>query len=176
MLDGEMQFGWVLERGMLDTRILENTFGTNTITREQRLNRMPRMVLTLDINAPELDEQGNQYSNDPLGQPFDLGAAGGIIAAGTAGRFRTRRRAVGQYRIAFAKTDSLTLGAMAGRSVVAARWEGLSEGIYFIESESRIDPGLSFDATYQTSQSLADPNQYVATSTRPSWVNFGTKK
>lgn len=41
-------------------------------------------------------------------------------------------KAQGRYDLMRAKLDSVSMGAMAGRRVVALRWEGLAEGITFI--------------------------------------------
>ena len=127
MLDGEFQFGWVLERGLLDTRILESTFGFSDIRREMRISRSPRMMITLDLNAPELDERSlnTDIRNTNMGE---------LRVAGS--RSRQHRHGTGQYRLIMCKPDSLTIGAMAGRSVIAARWEGLAEGVEYIDNSS----------------------------------------
>lgn len=134
-LDGEIQIGWVMERGLLDTRIIQQTFGISALTRELRLNRMPRLQITFELNAHELDtvNQSSDGRGDSLPPGYD--AANGIIGngelflnSGPAG-YNARRRASGQLMLTFCKVDSLTIGAMAGRSVIANRWEGLAEGI-----------------------------------------------
>lgn len=135
MLDGEFQMGWVLERGMIDARILQHTFGVSSITRELRLSRSPRFQITFEMNAPELDEHDTRKSAAPL-EGNDINATEGRIgngelylgALGTNGT-PLRRRASGQLQLTFCRVDSLVIGATAGRSVVANRWEGLAEGI-----------------------------------------------
>jgi hypothetical protein len=119
LLDGVFQFGWVLERGCLDVRFVEQTFGFRSIGRELRVNRSPRFQITLEMNAPELD--GNPIDGSVA--YFKAGASGQAAAGET-------RMAKGRIRLVYAKTDALTFGAMAGGSVVANRWEGLCEGIY----------------------------------------------
>jgi hypothetical protein len=133
LLDGEFQYGWVLERGLLDIGILKDIFGVNDVGPEFRAEPTPRFTITVEINAPELHDKGinfpitSQYSQTGDSQ---------------------KRSAKGKYQLIFAKIDSVTLGAMAGRSVVATRFEGLCESIRFIEdgnflnnSGSRLDSG-----------------------------------
>lgn len=120
LLDGEYQFGWVLERGCIDVRFIEQTFGIDSMSREMRLNRSPRFQITVELNAPELD--GNLSSHTGSGQDLTDSVSGDA------------RKAKGRYRLIYAKTDALTFGAMAGRSVVANRWEGLCEGIMYSDS------------------------------------------
>lgn len=138
MLDGEFQIGWVLERGMVDARLIQQTFGVSAITRESRPSRSPRFQITLEFNAPELDEDrtgstsfGNTYSeaNNTVGNgELYLGSLNPNTSMSD-----TRRRASGQLMLTFCRVDSLVLGATAGRSVVANRWEGLAEGIEEID-------------------------------------------
>ena len=169
MLDGEFQFGWVLERGLLDTRVLENTFGLPHLYREARLNRSGRLIVTVDINAEELDESENNIRDE--GGADALAGITESEGAPVAGLVETRNRrdAIGAYRLLYCKVDSLTLGAMAGRSVVAARWEGLCEGImYFDKKAVQTTAGLSLPASFQTTEQLA--NAARATSQVPSWA------
>lgn len=134
-LDGEIQIGWVLERGQLDTRILQQTFGVSAMTRELRLNRMPRLQITFEMNAHELDTVN---APDGAGYQTDTGIIGNgelLLGSGPAG-YDQRRKASGQLMLTFCKVDSLTIGAMAGRSVIANRWEGLAEGIEEVDRTS----------------------------------------
>jgi hypothetical protein len=131
LLDGEFQFGWVLERGLIDTRFLEDTFGIMSLSREQRISRSPRFQITVELNAPELA--------NPIDGKATEGAQelmGGEIVVNN----RVTRAATGKYRLVYAKTDSFTFGAMAGRNVIATRWEGLCEGIYY-SNQADIWPG-----------------------------------
>lgn len=124
LLDGEFQYGWVLERGLLDARILEDCFGFNKVGAEFKADPTPRFVITVEINAPELHESG--VHNDQTGN------------TGTAKTSNNKRSAKGKYQLLFAKIDSVTLGAMAGRNVVAVRLEGLCESIRYTNNEVSI--------------------------------------
>jgi len=137
-LDGEIQIGWVLERGQLDTRILQQTFGVSAMTRELRLNRMPRLQITFEMNATELDTVNSSTQPDANSYQVDRGVIGNgelLLGSGPAG-YDQRRKASGQLMLTFCKVDSLTIGAMAGRSVIANRWEGLAEGIEEVDRTS----------------------------------------
>ena len=101
LLDGEFQYGWVLERGLLDIRILEDCFGFTRVGAEFKADPTPRFVITVEINAPELNNSG---------------VFGGTSSASATPVANTStRQAQGKYQLLFAKIDSVTLGAMAGR-------------------------------------------------------------
>ncbi len=119
-LDGEFQIGWVLERGMIDYRILQQTFGYSTISRIARVNRGVRFQISFSLNAPELNDEM------PMANP-----SFGSIKTATS---TSRRKTVGKLRLTFCKVDSLTIGATSGRSVIANRWEGMAEGIEEVNS------------------------------------------
>jgi hypothetical protein len=158
-LDGEFQIGWVLERGHLEHRVLEYTFGLNTISRELRLNRSPRFQITFQLLAPELDEDPQGYSGilnsgDPLGERDTVIGNGEIYFARRGAAVYQRRRASGQYVLTFCKVDSFSMGAMAGRSVIANRWEGLAEGIQQV-NRVNIWGGTSLDSAVAASKALA---------------------
>ena len=133
LLDGEFQYGWVLERGLLDIGILKDIFGVDDVGPEFRAEPTPRFTITVEINAPELHDKGINF---PITSQYNQSGS-------------QKRSAQGKYQLIFAKIDSVTLGAMAGRSVVATRFEGLCESIRFIEGEtsllnnsgSRLDSG-----------------------------------
>lgn len=138
-LDGEFQIGWVLERGMLDSRVMEQTFGLNAITRELRLSRSPRMQIVFEFNAPELDkvsvdEEPGYSQQSSVINNGELNA--GVLAPGNAtlNPSDLRRLASGKYVLTYCKVDSFTFGATAGRSVVANRWEGLAENIEMVKT------------------------------------------
>jgi hypothetical protein len=126
-LDGVWQFGWVMERGMIDTRVLEQTWGVSNIQREMRLGRMPRFMVTFDLNAPELDESQSVFANKKPASE---------VIVGSPSKFATSRKSTGQYRMINCKVDSLTMDFRAGQTVVANRWEGLAEGITFIDQSN----------------------------------------
>ena len=145
LLDGEFQIGWVLERGMLDTRVLEQTFGYAAITRELRNNRNVRFQIRFSVNAPELQStNGSVAVNDRQG--LNAGGREGsgfawLVTSGT-GRvegsnpFQVKRQAIGEYVLTFCKVDSWTMGINAGRNVIANRWEGMCEGIEYVTREN----------------------------------------
>jgi hypothetical protein len=143
-LDGEFQIGFVLERGLLDARVLEDTFGYNAIVREFRLSRSPRMQITFELYAPELDASGGGIPG--ADEANTLERAGELKiktpASGTLSGSRGTRKARGQYRLTYAKVDTLTIGIMAGRSVIANRWEGIAEGIEFVDN-AIVWPGVT---------------------------------
>lgn len=147
-LDGEIQIGWQLERGLLDTRVLEQTFGFSQMTRELRINRGSRFQLTFELNAPELQNTpgtlinaGNSIGNGEIsfngqvGAPATYAAPDGLTKNGGSPRNQmyNDRVSTGQYMLTYCKIDSFTMGAQAGRSVIANRWEGLAEGIQYVE-------------------------------------------
>lgn len=131
LLDGEFQYGWVLERGLLDIRILEDCFGFERVGAEFKADPTPRFVITVEINAPELHTSG---------------VFGGKSGATSSPASSTNtREAQGKYQLLFAKIDSVTLGAMAGRNVVAVRLEGLCESIRFTKGGSGLIPTARSD-------------------------------
>ena len=148
-LDGEIQIAFVLERGLLDTRVLEDTFGFNALVREFRLSRSPRMQITFELYAPELDagDASTQvYGVSGAAEANSLARSGELSvttpAVGTGSGSRGNRRARGQYRLTYAKVDTLTIGIMAGRTVIANRWEGVAEGIEYVD-RAVIWPGVT---------------------------------
>lgn len=127
LLDGENQYGFVLERGLIDVRVMQEVFGFSEMGPEFQADPTPRFVITVQFNAPELEQRGVFTRN--VGA--DTYALNQIPNNGGAG---SQRRAIGGYRLYFAKIDSVTIGAMAGRNVVATRIEGLCESIAAIDS------------------------------------------
>lgn len=143
LLDGEFQFGWVIERGMLDARVLEQTFGYNAITRELRNNRNVRFQISFSVAAPELETSGKTVANEN-DSSFGEVATNPSASQNVGSSFATRS-AVGEYLLTFCKVDSFTLGINAGRNVIANRWEGMCEGIEYI-NRSRVDAGIFLDS------------------------------
>jgi hypothetical protein len=162
-LDGEFQIGWVLERGMLDSRVLEQTFGFSSITRELRLSRSPRMQIMFEFNAPELDQVSrggatdNQETRNDTAGTFGNGELNASSLANNQNLSTDdfRRLASGKYMLSFCKVDSFTFGATAGRSVVANRWEGLAENIEMVQT-TNIWAGttLNLDASRSADRAL----------------------
>jgi hypothetical protein len=134
LLDGEFQFGWVLEQGLIDTEIMVNIFGFDHLGREMRPDRSPRLQITVEYNAPALagpeSNSGTSASNrnglDVGGELLRLGN-GDAPSSGS----KTTRNSQGRYHLQNCKVDSVTSGAVAGRQVVAVRLEGLCEGLYY---------------------------------------------
>jgi hypothetical protein len=127
LLDGENQYGFVLERGLIDVRVMEEVFGFSEMGPEFQSDATPRFVITVQFNAPELQGRGIFTRNQGSDTYTPTQSA-------TRGQLPGERRAVGGYRLYFAKIDSVTIGAMAGRNVVATRIEGLCESIAAINS------------------------------------------
>jgi hypothetical protein len=146
LLDGEFQIGWVLERGQLDTRILEQTFGYSNISRELRNNRNTRFQISFAINAPELTTSSTVFQ--PTSQDSNPYAV---------------RQAVGELVLVNCKVDSFTIGVNSGRNVIANRWEGMSEGIYQT-NRTATDPG-----TYLNSVSSFNSLQIKPTESPYPW-------
>jgi hypothetical protein len=136
-LDGEIQIGWVCERGLLDARILEQTFGFASLSRELRLNRQPRFNITLQLNAQELDSNSansvEQVKQGVLGNGELIIGSETQYSKGEIRNNYAKRKSMGELQLQYCKLDSFTMGVMAGRSVIANRWEGLAEGINFID-------------------------------------------
>ena len=104
-LDGEINIEWQMESGLVDSRILQQTFGFDSLSPDEYIKRMPRFQIHFVMDSP--------------------------------GLVNRRRDATGQLVLTFCKVDALTLAATAGRSVVANRWEGVAEGIKFVDTFKR---------------------------------------
>lgn len=115
LLDGTLTFEWTLQRGMVDTRVVERTFGYSTeengararMTRRDRISRHPRFSLAVDLNPEELE---------------------GDIEG---------RNAQGRYILTWCKTEVLTFGADGSNNgIVPVQWEGMAEGIFYDDQAS----------------------------------------
>jgi hypothetical protein len=146
LLDGEFQFGWVLEQGMVDTEIMRNVFGFSHLGREMRPDRSPRLQITVEFNAPALaTSEATRAGNYAQRGALDTGEAL-FIGDGTpssAGIQNTTRNVQGRYHLQNCKVDSATTAAMAGRQVVAVRLEGLCEGYYYekLDANANVSAG-----------------------------------
>lgn len=147
-LDGDIQIGWMMERGQLDSRVLAQTFGVGQMTRSMRLNRMPRFQITFAIHAKELDTPagtietgGSSTSSDKLNEHYS---------------FSKRKASKIDLVLTHCKVDSFTMGSTAGRTVVANRWEGLAEGIEIVEREQATNPGYTFESLQAESSEFKD--------------------
>lgn len=154
-LDGEIQIGWIMERGMLDARVLEQTFGVSSIDRSGRINRMPRLQITFSLDARELSEgrvinsSGNNFSGNDQ------------TSNSTSDNYTFGKRQVNHEMVlSFCKVDNLTIAAGAGKQVVANRWEGLAEGIQLVNRQST-NPGLSFETITANNASIISRNNVI---------------
>jgi hypothetical protein len=145
-LDGEIQIAWVAESGMTDAAFVYRTFGVKSLRRDSGLNSGPRFQISWTINARELETSNQQEFgvSDPRDEN-DINSSKynsyltGRYRAGIADRPEQysgsayKPKGVGRYDLQLCKVDSVSMGAMAGRRVVALRWEGVAEGITFVE-------------------------------------------
>jgi hypothetical protein len=147
-LDGDIQIGWVMERGQLDARVFEQTFGLKTLGREIRVNRMPRFQITFQTKADELDGKGITAE------------AGSTGATNPSSETYLTRKSNGRLVLSMCKVDTFTMGSTAGRQVIANRWEGMAEGIEFI------DDTIGFAGT-STAESVIKDAVTASTLTNP---------
>lgn len=136
-LDGEIQIAWVLERGKLATDFLFSWFGTNEISREMYMSRGPRFQISIDMNAAEL--------NNP--NPGDIrvdsrwGSSNFFTPTDNPNQFAfdspIKRNAKGRLELLRCKLDSMSEGIMPGRRVIANRWEGVAEGVRFVNDTAQ---------------------------------------
>lgn len=152
-LNGEIQIAWVLEQGLVDYQFIYRTFGVKAIRRDMYISRGPRFQISFDGNAYELDRSANQQGLTGTGMvangTVDRGNSGNNIGDDTLYRWGsdeylhlsadmyasdTNYRPIrsGRYDILRCKVDSVSLGIMPGRRVAAVRWEGVAEGIAYI--------------------------------------------
>jgi len=124
LLDGTLTFEWTLQRGMIDTRVVERTFGYSTdesgtgarsrMTRGDQISRHPRFSLVVEFNPEELE-----------GDAPD-------------------RKAKGRYMLTWCKTERLSFGADGSNNgIVPVQWEGMAEGIFYEDQVSAASQGLS---------------------------------
>lgn len=160
-LNGEVQIAFVIEQGMVDMNFLQRTFGIQNMSREQLVTRGPRFQLTWDVSAYDLAQNYNGIvgagtpqagsvntnSNYSIyrtgGTSFNQIVGGdnnsyvsnkltGLAGAAPASYNKPIPLAQGRYELQRCKIDSLSVGIMPGRRVIAQRWEGVAEGIRFI--------------------------------------------
>jgi hypothetical protein len=137
-LNGEIQVAWVLEQGMVDMAFVYRTFGVKSLRRDQFITRGPRFQISFDANAYEIDNQVNNL-NPPDGKMDRQGAEAYRWGTEEYSVFSPdsyyggqKATAKGRYDIMRAKVDSVSLGIMPGRRVAALRWEGVAEGITYV--------------------------------------------
>jgi hypothetical protein len=152
-LDGTFMMGFTMERGQLDARVLQQTFGYERISRTIRVNRHPRMRIVFQVNAQELEEadssngvanQEGTFSTSDTGTSNDIwsgvantttsgGGSKGIV--GEQEKW-TKRNTTGLVALENAKIETFTIRAEAGDEIITNRWEGVAEGYHSIDSTS----------------------------------------
>ena len=171
-LNGEIQIAFVVEQGLVDMNFMQRTFGVQNMVREQLVTRGPRFQLTFDANAYELNKNyvdiaKNGGKTEPTIDYRTGGTVFNQIVGGSSASYKSKETpgnanpesnksavplAQGRYELQRCKIDSLSVGIMPGRRVIAQRWEGVAEGIRFIP-ESLQDfrnanvPGPAFRGT-----------------------------
>lgn len=157
-LNGEIQIAWVLEQGLVDMAFILRTFGIQDVRRDQVIARGPRFHIAFDANAADRVSQettnsinrtnnsGSRLGNpNPLfgGASFETGTLSGI---GGNTIDLSKAQSAGRYEMMRCKVDSVSLGVMPGRRVAAVRWEGVSEGITYVnESLQTFKSGQGVD-------------------------------
>jgi hypothetical protein len=171
-LNGEIQIAFVIEQGLVDMNFMQRTFGVQNMVREQLVTRGPRFQLTWDANAHELAKNyqdiaasggrttpeinyrtGGTTFNQIVGGSNANFAANNLVGQNSVAQVASYKGKVplaqGRYELQRCKIDSLSVGIMPGRRVVAQRWEGVAEGIRFVpetlqDFRSVNNPGPAF--------------------------------
>ena len=149
-LNGEIQIAFVIEQGLVDMNFMQRTFGVQNMVREQLVTRGPRFQLTFDANAYELNKNyldvaqkngstqseinyrtGGTTFNQIVGGSNDRFVESNLVGSNSSYTSQVPL-AQGRYELQRCKIDSLSVGIMPGRRVIAQRWEGVAEGIRFI--------------------------------------------
>lgn len=146
-LNGEINIAWVLEQGLVDMRFVERTFGVKQLRRDMYVTRGPRFQISFDANAAELEKEygintfgtmnrtlGDTFGSDELyrkGSDEYLQFDPSTYASSSNSAYKPR--AQGRYDIHRCKVDNLSMGLMPGRRVAALRWEGVAEGISWVD-------------------------------------------
>jgi len=106
--DGEIQIAWTMEKGLLDMLVFQETFGFKALDFNNRYYRTPRFKITFAVDPVDwwaLDES----TRTPDGS--------------------LQRTSAGRFVLDLCKVDTWTLGARAGKDVVATQWTGLAQQI-----------------------------------------------
>lgn len=108
-LDGEFQIAFVLEKGLLDINVFQQTTGFKSITRNKRMGRSPRFTIVFAVQPVDADvlEAGNISALDNGAMDRDM---------------------TGRFILQQCKIDSWHFAATSGRQVVATQWQGVAEG------------------------------------------------
>lgn len=129
-LDGEFQIAFVLEKGLLDINVFQQTFGFSQLSRRKRFGRSPRFEITFTMNpvdADVLEASINDLSSTNIS-----------------------RDVTGRFVLETAKVDSWHIAATSGRHVVATQWQGIAEGMSAISSDFSQIEGLKTPGLTQT--------------------------
>lgn len=121
-LDGEFQIAFVMEKGLLDLNVFQETFGFKRLARNKRFGRSPRMNITFSSNPVDAD-----VLEEAIGTHLDTITRGG-------GTFT--RDVTGRFILEQCKIDSWHFASQAGRQVVATQWQGVAEGFAAISSDA----------------------------------------
>lgn len=145
-LNGEIQIAWVLEQGLLDMAFVVRTFGIADITRAKTVSRGPRFHISFDASAADrvVNESNNGGtfgqtltgvdSNNTTRFANNTGDITNAAGANQGSKINLGNpRNSGRYELMRCKVDSVSLGIMPGRRVAAVRWEGVSEGITYVD-------------------------------------------
>jgi hypothetical protein len=107
-----------MERGQLDMRVLEDTFGffppagqQAVISRQDKIKRARRFVITFQVNVSQADFADG-----------DMALLNGQV-------FNASKTT---YVLQHCKVDTMSFGATSGRNIVANQWQGTSEGILIL--------------------------------------------
>jgi len=124
-LDGEFQIAYVMEKGLLDLNVFQQTFGFKYISRTKRFGRSPRFDITFAVNPVDADVLEGTVTNamDNTGAAFN-------------------RDVTGRFILVQCKVDSWHFAATSGRQVVATQWQGVSEGFAAVTSDYSEIQGL----------------------------------
>jgi len=157
-LDGTFMMGWTMERGQLDGRVLQQTFGYSKIGRGLRVNRHPRMQITFQVNSPELHEEPNSPDKEGLfSDSSNANLFDGVSSANaTSGTEIGARNAESMVILKFCKVETFTLRAEAGDEILSNRWEGVAEGYEVINGASVWGGQYLNNSNTQATQSAAE--------------------
>lgn len=111
MLDGEVLVVWSLDQGLVNMKVIENTFGgafaTSFAGDDARSHVQPRQ------------------------KRFNLVCEQQLVAGEVTGEegFRSEGRKTTRIELKMARVDTLTFGVAPGRAVAANSWQGTAEGV-----------------------------------------------
>ena len=121
-LDGEVNIVWQCERGMLNTQVLQDTFGFfspagsdlpgGSISRGNKVIRAKRFRITFRVSVKNEDFADTNMASHH-----------GQISGSNA------KALPQQYTLEYCKVDTMSFGATSGRNIVANQWQGTAEGI-----------------------------------------------